>query len=337
MKHIVITGGAGFIGSHLAERFINDGHSVTIVDDFTTGRHENIPSKAHVVIADVAHPDWVYTLAQLRGSLGDIDEVWHMASPCAPDDYQSRRMHTLQTLSQGTQNAIDLAVIFGARFVLASTSEVYGLAAVTPQAETYNGYVSPIGPRSCYDEGKRYAEALVTAAVIERGLDACIARIFNTYGPRMPDDGRAMSSFVRAAVNPDRVITIYGDGTQTRSFSYIDDTVEGLLLLAASEYFVANVGSDDEISINRLAALVANHAQRDIPVVHEPKQVDDPVQRKPDLTLLKDLGHRSTVSITEGIKRMMGAMYGSGAAGTLRDSGHSVPGEGRSATDSPRP
>jgi len=293
--HHVVTGGAGFIGTTLVRRLLMDpGSTVTVVDDLSTGKPGNLHSLADFVEADVAEHWWI-------NEISDPDVIWHLASPCSPPDYQARRVDTLLTNALGTGNALELARQFGAKFVLASTSEVYGDPLVHPQPEEYWGNVSSLGPRSCYDEGKRYAEALTVAAAWEYGLDVRIARIFNTYGPHMPDDGRVVIRFLTAALNGEP-IEVHGTGEQTRSFCYVTDTVDALVRLAASGLQVCNIGSPREVTINALAEEVLTVIGTGGQIKHIDGDVDDPQRRCPDITQARSLGWSPDVRLRQGLQ-----------------------------------
>lgn len=302
----VVSGGAGFIGSHLCRRLVDEGWKVVAVDDFSTGRRSNVSElegnrRFSLVQADVSEP-----LPEEVGRLRP-DVVFHLASPASPGkspySYMSLPFHTLRTGSSGTWQMLDLARSSDAVFVLASTSEVYGDPEVSPQPESYWGNVNPVGPRAVYDEAKRFAEALASAYSREYGLDVKIARIFNTYGPRMrPDDGRVVSNMVVQALKG-LPLTVYGDGSQTRSFCFIDDMVEGLLRLATSDLSgPCNLGNPEEFRIIDLARLV----QRMVPgvprIAFEDLPPDDPKQRRPDITLARThLGWVPKVRLEDGL------------------------------------
>ncbi|RCV47855.1 UDP-glucuronic acid decarboxylase family protein [Marinitenerispora sediminis] len=297
----VVTGGAGFVGSHLCERLLERGSEVVCVDNFATGsprnvRHLSAAPGFRLVEADVTRP---------LADTGPVDTVFHLASAASPADYLRLPEETLEAGSLGTRTALRLALRHGARMVLASTSEVYGDPLQYPQQEGYWGNVNPIGPRSVYDEAKRYAEALTMAYHRTHGTDVAIARIFNCYGPRMrPDDGRAVPTFIGQALAGE-AITVSGDGLQTRSICYVDDTVRGLLALADSGATgPVNIGSTEELSMLRLAELVRRLAGSGSPIVHIGRPADDPRFRRPDTRLAeKLLDWRPAVRMEEGLRR----------------------------------
>jgi dTDP-glucose 4,6-dehydratase len=306
---IVVAGGGGFIGSHLCDALLQRGDEVVAVDNFLTGRRSNLSHLAEhprfqVIEHDVTEP---IDLA------GPIDAVMDLASPASPVDFATIPLEILAVGSNGTRNLIELALAAGARFFLASTSEVYGDPLVHPQPETYWGNVDPTGPRSCYDEAKRFAEALTMAYVRTRGLDARIARIFNTYGERMrADDGRVVTNFCVQALR-DEPITVYGDGRQTRSFCYVSDEVDGLLrVLEGPITDPVNVGNPHEITIVELAQAViglTGSASRIEYVELPPERTGDPAQRRPDITMAStQLGWAPTVGLDEGLTRTVEAL-----------------------------
>ncbi|MEV0083703.1 NAD-dependent epimerase/dehydratase family protein [Saccharopolyspora sp. NPDC050642] len=316
----VVTGGAGFIGSHLTEALIRAGVRVTVIDDFSSGRAENLAAVADsplltVVTADICR-EWRVDSA--------VDVVFNLASPASPPRYLVRPQHTLRTNSQGMQRVIDLAVSRNARLVQASTSEVYGDPLRHPQTEDYWGNVNPIGPRSVYDEGKRFAEALIAAYVRQGALDAGIVRIFNTYGPRMRiDDGRVVPSFIDRALRGEP-LEVYGDGKQTRSFCFVEDLVAGLLEMAAAPGVLGpvNLGNVEEITMVDLARLVGEAVGRPPRVVHRPLPVDDPVRRRPDISLARELfGWRPVTGLRTGLERTVRWQRSAGlaVAGAPRD------------------
>lgn len=297
----LVTGGAGFIGSHLCERLLERGTRVVCLDNFATGRAENVGHLA-------GHPWFELREADLTEPLvleEPVDTVFHLASAASPPDYLRLPVETLEVGSLGTSNALELAERYGARLILASTSEVYGDPLEYPQRETYWGNVNPIGPRSVYDEAKRYAESLTMAHHRARGADVGIARIFNCYGPRMrADDGRMVPTFVNQALKG-QSLTVAGDGHQTRSLCYVEDTVQGLLALADSRATgPINIGSDEELSVLSLAHLVLNvtGARTEITFVERPE--DDPRFRRPDIHLADEvLNWRPRIRLDEGLRR----------------------------------
>ena len=304
MPTAVITGGAGFLGSHLCDALVADGLRVICVDNLETGSLQNVEHLRGDSFAFVNH--------DLTGHLRidePVDFVFHLASPASPIDYLRLPLQTLKVGSYGTHNALGLAKWKRARFLLASTSEVYGDPAIHPQPETYWGNVNPIGPRGVYDEAKRYAEALTMAYHRQQGVDTCIVRIFNTYGTRMrPHDGRAIPTFVRQAL-ANEPITVFGDGSQTRSFCYVDDLIRGLILLARSgEHLPVNIGNPQELSLLDLAKAVVAVTGSKSEIVFEALPVDDPQVRQPDITRARQLlGWEPQVSLDEGLRRMLQA------------------------------
>jgi len=299
--HVLVTGGAGFIGSHLCDALLVRGDAVVCLDNLSTGSVENIRHLRGRSNFEFIHAD-VTTGVE---SPGPVDAVVHMASPASPPDYLRRPLETLAAGSCGTGNALRLAHQHRARFVLASTSEVYGDPAVHPQPEDYWGNVNPIGPRSVYDEAKRFAEALTCAYGRAVGLNVGIVRIFNTYGPRMAaTDGRVVSSFVTQALNG-KPLVVYGDGSQTRSFCYVDDLVRGLLSMIDSAVpGPVNLGNPEEITVADFAQLVLKITGSPSPVIRGPLPVDDPARRRPLITLAMDLlGWVPEVAVAEGLRR----------------------------------
>jgi dTDP-glucose 4,6-dehydratase len=285
-RRAVVTGGAGFLGSHLCETLLLEGAEVVCLDNFLTGSPANV---AHV--AD--HPRFRLVHCDITDFVhvpGDVDLVLHFASPASPIDYLKLPIHTLKVGAIGTWHALGLAKEKGARFVLASTSEVYGDPQVHPQPEGYWGHVNPIGPRGVYDEAKRYAEALTTAYRSTEGVDTAIVRIFNTYGPRMrPHDGRAIPTFIRQALAGEP-LTVAGDGSQTRSVCYVDDLVAGVLGLARTDHpGPVNIGNPTELSVRRIAEDVLAATGSSSPLTFVERPVDDPEVRRPDTTLARDL------------------------------------------------
>ena len=295
---IVVTGGAGFLGSHLCEALLDRGDEVVCIDNLVTGSQDNIAHlfgrRFQFVEHDVSNYLWVP---------GPVDAVLHFASPASPRDYLEMPIQTLKVGSLGSHNTLGLAKAKGATFMLASTSEVYGDPQVHPQTEDYWGHVNPVGPRGVYDEAKRFAEAMTMAYHRFHGLDTRIVRFFNTYGPRMrPRDGRVVSNFIVQALEGEP-ITIYGDGSQTRSFGYVSDTVAGVLaLLDSDEHDPVNIGNPGEFTIRELASVVVELVGGDSVVVEEPLPVDDPTQRQPDITRARELlGWEPKVSLREGL------------------------------------
>lgn len=298
MSDVVVTGGCGFVGSHLTERLLAEGHHVTVVDTNVTGPKDNLSHLAgndrlRVIQMDVESVD----------SFGTPEVIYHLASPASPVDYLNLPIQTLRVNSFGTLNVLEEAVIKGCRVVLASTSEVYGDPLVHPQPETYWGNVNPIGPRSVYDEGKRFGEALAFAYHREHNVSIGVARIFNTYGPRMRStDGRAVPTFIRQALAGEP-LTVHGDGQQTRSLCYVTDLVDGLVRLGNSGFTgPVNLGSQDEITMELLAAKIIGLTNSDSVLSWVEPMEDDPQQRRPNTTLAKNvLGWEPKVSISQGL------------------------------------
>jgi dTDP-glucose 4,6-dehydratase len=302
MPTAVVTGGAGFLGSHLCEFLLVQGYDVLCVDNLDTGSLQNIEHIRNPAF-EFVHHDMIEHLE----IDGNVDVVFHLASPASPIDYARLPLHTLKVGSYGTHNALGLAKFKRARFLLTSTSEVYGDPLVHPQPETYWGNVNPIGPRGVYDEAKRYAEAMTMAYHRQQGVDTCIARIFNTYGPRMrPHDGRAIPTFIRQALES-KPLTVFGDGSQTRSFCYVDDLMRGLFLLATSgEHLPVNIGNPAEYTILQLAEAVLHATGSSSGLVYEALPVDDPQVRQPDITRARQLlGWEPAVSLEEGLRRTL--------------------------------
>jgi dTDP-glucose 4,6-dehydratase len=302
MPTAVVTGGAGFLGSHLCDHLVAEGFRVVCVDNLETGSLQNVEHLRGDAFAFVHHD-----LTAHLEIAEDVDFVFHLASPASPIDYLRLPLQTLKVGSYGTHNALGLAKWKRARFLLASTSEVYGDPAVHPQPETYWGNVNPIGPRGVYDEAKRYAEALTMAYHRQQGVDTCIVRIFNTYGTRMrPHDGRAIPTFVRQA-RGDEPLTVFGDGSQTRSFCYVDDLVRGLVLLARSgEHLPVNIGNPQELTLLELAKAVIEVTGSKSEIVFEALPVDDPQVRQPDITRARQLlGWEPQITLEEGLRRML--------------------------------
>jgi dTDP-glucose 4,6-dehydratase len=303
----LVTGGAGFLGSHLCDFLLDKGHRVVCVDNLDTGSLQNIEH--------IRTDDFVFVNHDLTEPLHfeeSVDLVFHLASPASPIDYLRLPLHTLKVGSYGTHHMLGLAKLKRARFLLASTSEVYGDPQVHPQPETYWGNVNPIGPRGVYDEAKRYAEALTMAYHRQQGVDTCIVRIFNTYGPRMrPNDGRAIPTFMRQALE-NKPLTVFGDGSQTRSFCYVDDLIRGLYALATSgEHLPVNIGNPIEKTLLDLAEAVIKVTGSASEIVFEALPVDDPQVRQPDITRAQQLlGWEPTVELEEGLERTLDSLGG---------------------------
>jgi UDP-glucuronate decarboxylase len=300
-KRILVTGGAGFLGSHLCERLVDQGHDVICIDNFFTSQKTNVShlldrSNFELVRHDVIHPIWL-----------EVDEIYNLACPAAPGHYQFNPIKTVKTSVMGAINVLGMAKRCRAKVLQASTSEVYGDPEVHPQVETYRGAVNPIGPRACYDEGKRVAETLFMDYRRMNKVNIRLVRIFNTYGPRMhPFDGRVVSNFIRQALQG-QDITIYGDGSQTRSFCYRDDLVEGMIrMMAGPDDFVGpvNLGNPNEFTILELAEMVVELTHSNSKLVFEPLPVDDPTRRCPDITLArKHLGWHPTIDLRTGLRQ----------------------------------
>ncbi|MBV9822442.1 MAG: SDR family oxidoreductase [Actinobacteria bacterium] len=299
-EHAVVTGGAGFLGSHLCQELLAAGTEVTCLDNFLTGRPDNVEQLRsrpgfRLVKCDVT--DYLHVP-------GPVDLVLHFASPASPADYLRLPIETMKVGSVGTLHALGLAKEKRARFVLASTSETYGDPQVHPQPEHYWGHVNPVGPRGVYDEAKRFAEALTVAYRTTHGVDTAIVRIFNTYGPRMrPHDGRAIPTFLRQALQ-DRPITVFGDGSQTRSFCYVDDLIRGIIALAESGYHdPVNIGNPHEFTLIELAHAVIEVTGSGSEIVFEALPTDDPQVRQPDISLARDLlGWEPAVALRDGLR-----------------------------------
>jgi UDP-glucuronate decarboxylase len=303
VKRILITGGAGFLGSHLAEFLLGRGEDVICIDNFFSGSKDNIRhlldhSYFELIRHDVIHPLFI-----------EVDQIYHLACPASPIHYQQNPIKTVKTSVMGTINMLGLAKRIKARILLASSSEVYGDAQVHPQPETYWGNVNPIGVRSCYDEGKRVAETLMKDYSRQNGVDTRIARIFNTYGPRMAlDDGRVVSNFIVQALRGDD-LTVYGDGSQTRSFCFVSDLIDALVALmnAADLQGPVNLGNPGEFTVRELAEKVLRLAGSPSRIAFRPLPADDPVRRCPDISLAREkLGWEPRVGLEEGLKRTIG-------------------------------
>jgi dTDP-glucose 4,6-dehydratase len=310
MSRVVVAGGAGFLGSHLCDRLVERGDAVVCIDDLSTGSTENVAhllgsDRFRLIVSDVSE----------KVELDDdakVDFVCHLASPASPPAYLARPLDTLAVGSEGTRRLLELAHAHDARFLMASTSEVYGDPEVHPQAESYRGNVDPTGPRSVYDESKRFAESLTMAVHRAQGVNVGIARIFNTYGPRLaPGDGRVVSNFVVQALRGDP-LTVYGDGTQTRSLCFVDDQIAGLLaLLDSSLTGPVNIGNPDERSMLELAQFVLEVTGSRSEIVFRPLPIDDPTRRCPDITLARaELGWSPEVGLREGLERTIAYFAG---------------------------
>ncbi len=296
----VVTGGAGFVGSHLCDALLEKGNKVICIDNLDTGSLQNIEH--------ITNPDFTFLPQDITEEVhldGEVDFVYHLASPASPIDYARLPLHTLKVGAQGTWHMLGVAKFKRARFLLASTSEVYGDPQVHPQEESYWGHVNPIGPRGVYDEAKRYAEALTMAYHRQQGVDTSIVRIFNTYGSRMrAHDGRAIPTFMRQALQ-NQPLTVFGDGSQTRSFCFVDDLVRGLIALAESgEHLPVNIGNPDEYTLLQLANAVIEAAGAESAITFEPLPTDDPQVRQPNIDRAKELlGWEPTVPLSEGLKK----------------------------------
>jgi UDP-glucuronate decarboxylase len=298
-KRILISGGAGFLGSHLCERLLAGGNEVVCLDNFFTGRRENVDRLLDSHSFELVRHDVCDRI------ILEVDEVYHLACPASPIHYQRNPVRTIRTCVQGTLNMLDLAREVRARILLASTSEVYGDPLTHPQTESYWGNVNPIGERACYDEGKRCAEALAVSYARQYNVGVRIARIFNTYGPRMlENDGRVVSNFIVQCLRG-RKITIFGDGMQTRSFCYVDDLVEGLVrLMNSNEEEPVNLGNPGEFTMLELAEKVRQLVGSRSELVHEALPADDPVRRKPDITrAIERLGWKPAIALDDGLAR----------------------------------
>jgi UDP-glucuronate decarboxylase len=300
MLRILVTGGAGFLGSHLCERLLESNFEVVCLDNFFTGTRRNIERllgnpRFELVRHDVTQPMVI-----------EVDQIFHLACPASPIHYQKNPVRTIRTAVQGTLHMLDMAREVRARLLIASTSEVYGDPRVHPQREEYWGNVNPIGPRACYDEGKRCAEALTVSYARQYGVETRIARIFNTYGPRMHEnDGRVISNFVVQALK-DQPITVYGDGSQTRSFCYVNDLVEAFIRLMALDHDPGpvNLGNPDELTIKQVAERVVALTKSGSKIHYEPLPVDDPIRRKPDISRAREvLGWSPKIDLDDGIRR----------------------------------
>jgi len=323
-KRIVITGGAGFVGSHLVDALMRDGHEVTVIDNFFTGRKKNVDQW-------IGHPNFELINHDVVNPLMiECDEIYHLASPASPPHYMYNPIKTIKTNTIGTVNMLGLAKRVGARLLLASTSEVYGDPTVHPQPETYFGNVNPDGPRACYDEGKRIAETMCYAYEKQSGVEVRVARIFNTFGPRMHiGDGRVVSNFIIQALQG-QDMTVYGDGSQTRSFQYVSDLVTGLIALMNSNYSQpVNIGNPDEYTMFQFAKMIKGLVGNDkAKIVHKPATQDDPQKRRPDITRAKTvLGWQPQVKVLVGLMETIDYFRKELAEPTEKDSqGHGVGG-----------
>ncbi|CAI4224554.1 unnamed protein product [Auanema sp. JU1783] len=299
VKRILVTGGAGFVGSHLVDRLMRDGHEVIALDNYFTGRKRNIEHWIGHPNFELVHHDVI------NPYFAEVDQVYHLASPASPPHYMYNPVKTIKTNTLGTINMLGLAKRTKATVLLASTSEVYGDPEVHPQPESYWGHVNTIGPRSCYDEGKRVAESLMVAYSKHDGISIRIARIFNTFGPRMHmNDGRVVSNFIIQALQG-KPMTVYGNGSQTRSFQYVDDLVDGLIKLMNSNYSLpVNLGNPEEHTIQKFAHIIRDLVGSASDIVKKPSQEDDPQQRRPDIDrAAKEIGWKPNVSMHEGLRK----------------------------------
>eukprot|EP00602_Paraphysomonas_sp_CaronLab_P004734 CAMPEP_0185019550 /NCGR_PEP_ID=MMETSP1103-20130426/2163_1 /TAXON_ID=36769 /ORGANISM="Paraphysomonas bandaiensis, Strain Caron Lab Isolate" /LENGTH=373 /DNA_ID=CAMNT_0027549931 /DNA_START=262 /DNA_END=1383 /DNA_ORIENTATION=+ len=313
---ILVSGGSGFVGSHLVDRLMMQGHRVIVVDNMFTGRAQNVQQwqnhpNFQLIIHDVVEPIML-----------EVDQVYHLACPASPPHYQYNPIKTIKTSTEGTLNMLGLAKRVKARVLLTSTSEVYGDPEVHPQKETYWGHVNPIGPRACYDEGKRVAETMMYAYEKQSNLEVRVARIFNTFGPRMhPNDGRVVSNFIIQALQG-KDITIYGSGAQTRSFQYVDDLVSGLIKLMNGNYSLpVNIGNPDEYSVKDFAYIIKELTGSNSTIRFLPATQDDPRQRKPDITTaMERIDWRPTVPVRIGLEKTIAYFRQ-----VLQDSGEIIP------------
>jgi nucleoside-diphosphate-sugar epimerase len=304
LKSALVSGAAGFVGSHLVDRLLEEGFAVVGVDNFITGKEENLNSAKSNSKFSFLDLDVVSEIPDLGMK---FDYIFHAASPASPPKYFEYPIETMMVNSIGTKNLLDLAIKNKARVIFFSTSEVYGDPLEHPQRESYWGNVNPIGPRSIYDEAKRFGEALVAQYVREKKVDAGIIRIFNTYGPRLdPHDGRVVSTFIRQAINGE-ALTVNGDGNQTRSFCYITDLIDGIFKMAEShEFGPINLGNPNEMTLNELIKEISKLLSKNLDTTNLPELKDDPVRRKPDISLAKEkLGWEPKVSLTQGLQLLI--------------------------------
>ncbi len=306
VKKVLITGGAGFIGSHLAQKLVEEGEYVIVIDNFYTGNRENISNLLNkpnfkFIKADILFPSEIESLEKMR-----IDQIYHLACPASPAHYQKDPIKTIKINIEGTINILELAKKTKARILFSSTSEVYGNPLVHPQSESYLGNVNFIGPRACYDEGKRLAETLMMEYYRQYKVDIKIVRIFNTYGPKMNiNDGRVVSNFIVQAIKGEP-LTVYGDGTQTRSFCYVDDMIEGLIKMMNTQNFIGpvNLGNPVELPILELAKLILKFTKSHSQIVFKTLPIDDPARRRPDINLAKDkLNWSPKIELEAGLKK----------------------------------
>jgi len=327
---ILVTGGAGFVGSHLVDRLMYQGHDVIVADNLFTGSRKNIQHW-------IGHPHFTMMVTDITEPLRvEVDRIFHLACPASPPHYQYNPIKTIKTSTTGTLNMLGLAKRLRARILFTSTSEVYGDPKEHPQKESYHGNVNPIGPRACYDEGKRVAETMMYAYQAQANVDVRVARIFNTFGPRMnPYDGRVVSNFIIQALQS-KDITVYGNGKATRSFQYVDDLVNGLLQLMESDYDQpCNLGNPDEYTIKEFAELVVSQIDSNSTIVYKPKTTDDPQQRKPDISVAnKNIGWKPVVSVKEGLKKTID--YFSKELGEVGEINPTGPGQFASVSKSSR-
>jgi len=304
LKSALVSGAAGFVGSHLVDRLLEEGFAVVGVDNFITGKEENLNSAKSNSKFSFLDLDVVSEIPDLGMK---FDYIFHAASPASPPKYFEYPIETMMVNSIGTKNLLDLAEKNNSRFIFFSTSEVYGDPLEHPQRESYWGNVNPIGPRSIYDEAKRFGEALVAQYVREKKVDAGIIRIFNTYGPRLdPHDGRVVSTFIRQAISGE-ALTVNGDGNQTRSFCYISDLIDGIFKMAESnEFGPINLGNPNEMTLNELIKEISKLLSKNLDTTNLPELKDDPVRRKPDISLAKEkLGWEPKVSLTQGLQLLI--------------------------------
>jgi UDP-glucuronate decarboxylase len=320
MRRTLVTGGAGFLGSHLCTRLIEDGHHVICLDNFYTGDPENV---AHLMTGERARSFELVRHDITDRYVAEVDEIYHLACPASPPHYQRNPVRTLKTAVIGTMNVLELAQHAEARLLIASTSEIYGEPEIHPQREDYWGHVNTIGKRSCYDEGKRCGEALATAYASHHGVDVRIVRIFNTYGPRMrEDDGRVISNFIKQALR-DQALTVYGDGSQTRSLCFYSDLIDGMVAMMqlADDPGPVNLGNPEELTVREIAELIQQLVGSHRKIVHLPLPSDDPTRRRPDITKARRLLHwEPRVSALDGIRETI--EYYRSRLAAVRGNGH---------------